>query len=235
MTIDENNDKFLTFLTPALLSFSAALLLTVLQVFISIFLVGILMRLPDFGNPLYEPVWNLILLFLSQILSSLIIVFWLIPWLKLRDERQSPLNWNTFFSTLLLICLTWVLIIIKTILIVIPIESLQLEPPRTGLEALIISEEILSPVTIIILFAPLVIGAPLFEELVYRRILIPLLEQRGMPSIGALIASSLFFTFLHVPSDLLNGNITGTVLHISSVIILGFVLGISYIKTRNVI
>jgi len=210
-------------------------LLLVLQVIVSILLVGILMRLPEFSDPLYTPVWNLIILFLSQILGSVIIWLWIIPWLKLKYIRQSPHNHYAMISTLLLICLTWALIIVATIIIIISIKILQLETPRGGLEVLLIPKEILSPVTIIIFFVPLILGAPLFEELVYRRTLIPLLEERGMSPAGAVLASSLFFTLLHLPADLLNGNITGTIIHISSVLILAFVLGISYIKTRKLI
>jgi membrane protease YdiL (CAAX protease family) len=118
---------------------------------------------------------------------------------------------------------------------VILIEFFYLEEPRSGLSELLIPEELISPFTILLLLAPIVVGAPLFEELVYRRILIPLLEERGMSPSGAVFASSLFFTLLHAPTDILNGNFTGTVVHLLSVLFLAFALGISYIKTRNIL
>ncbi len=235
MTTNERKNEFLTFLTPALVSFGAAVFLGVVQILVAIPLLGLFMRLNEFSNPLYGPIWNLIILFLSQILGTVIILRWGIPWLKVENVRQFPVNWYTFISNLFLISLTWALIIVKTIIMAILIDFFQLETPRTGLEAFLIQEEIISPITIIIFFAPLVIGAPLFEELVYRRLLIPLLEERGMNTGGAVLASSIFFTLLHLPSDLLYGNTTGMILHISSVVIIAFVLGISYVKTRNIV
>ncbi|MFX1517066.1 MAG: lysostaphin resistance A-like protein [Promethearchaeota archaeon] len=235
MTIYENDKtEFLIFITPALVSFGAALLLGVLQIYISIALVGMLVGLEEFSNPLYEPIWSLILLFSSQIAGSIIILFG-IRWLKVKNVEHASVNRYASLSTLFFTTLTWSLIIISAIVITILIEFYQLEAPVTGLSMLIIPEEILSPITILIFFAPLVIGAPIFEELTYRRLLIPLLEERGMTSTGAVMASSIFFIFLHIPADLIYGNITGTVLHISSVAIIGFAVGISYIKTRNVI
>ncbi|MFW9904839.1 MAG: lysostaphin resistance A-like protein [Candidatus Thorarchaeota archaeon] len=235
MTIYEDKNEFLTFLTPALVSFGAALFLGVLQIVVIIALFAILMRFNEFTDPLYEPIWNLIILFLSQILATIIIFLWGIPWLKVKNVRQFPVNKYIFISVLFLICLTWAIIIVKTVIIAIVIDFFQLETPKTAAEALLIPKEILSPITIIIFFAPLIIGAPLFEELVYRRILIPLLEERGMTTAGAVLASSIFFTLLHLPPDLLYGNMTGTILHISSVGILALALGISYIKTRNIV
>jgi len=234
LTIYESKNEFLTFLTPAFVSFGAVLILGVLQVYISIPLIGVLVKLEEFSNPLYEPVWSLILLFLSQIVGSVIILLG-IRWLKVKNVKHGYINRYASISTVFLTSLTWSIIIISAIMITILIEFYQLEAPVTGLYVLLIPEEILSPITILIFFAPLVIGAPLFEELVYRRLLIPLLEERGMTSEGAVMASSIFFTLLHVPADLIQGNITGTVLHISSVVIIGFAVGISYIRTRNVI
>ena len=192
------------------------------------------MRLEEFNNPLYEPVWSLILLFLSQIVGSVIILFG-IRWLKVKNAKYASVNRYASLSTLFFTTLIWSLIIISAILITILIEFYQLEAPVTGLSILLIPEEILSPITMLIFFAPLVIGAPLFEELVFRRLLIPLLEERGMTPTGAVMASSIFFVLLHVPTDLIQGNITGTVFHTSSIAIIGFAVGISYIRTRNVI
>jgi membrane protease YdiL (CAAX protease family) len=236
LEIHENSKTFTTYLTPALVSFGAGILLLVLQVIVSFPIVGILFNLPEFGDPLYDPIWNLLILFGGQITGTIVVLLWLIPWLRVKYIEQFPLTANASITIIFIICLTWALLIAKSVVLLIFIDIFQLETPSGGLEqVLVLSEEIISPVTILIFFAPLVLGAPLYEELVYRRILIPLLEKNGMSSFGAVIASSLFFTLLHAPTDLIYGNLTGTVLHISSVLILGFVFGLIYIKTRNVI
>jgi membrane protease YdiL (CAAX protease family) len=231
----EEKNQFFTFLTPALVSFGSGVLLLVLQIIASIPLVGIFYNLPEFGDPLYNPIWNLIILFAGQMLGTILVLFFLIPWLRVREVEFSPLNRYAFSSTLLIICGTWALIILKSVVLVLYIEYFQLEAPKTGLDPLLLSEEIINPMTFLIFFVPITIGAPIFEELVYRRLLIPLLEKRGLSSLGAVLASSLFFTFLHAPADIINGNITGTILHLTSVLILAFALGFTYIKTRNII
>jgi hypothetical protein len=65
--------------------------------------------------------------------------------------------------------------------------------------------------------------------------LIPLLEERGMAPFVAVVASSLIFTFGHLPNDLINGNLAGAVIHMWNVLVIGFVLGLTYILTRNII
>jgi membrane protease YdiL (CAAX protease family) len=235
MEYKANNNRILTFLTPALVSVGSGVLLLILQIIASIPLIGIFWNLPEFGNPLYNPIWNLIILFTGQILGTLIVLVFLIPWLRIKDVEHQPLNKYAFGSTLLIICLTWALILVKAVILVFGIEYFQLEPPKTGLDSLFMIDEIINPITFLILVAPIAIGAPIFEELVYRRLLIPLLEKRGLSPFGAVLASSLFFTLLHAPADIINGNMTGTILHLTSVLILAFALGFTYIVTRNII
>lgn len=235
MVIYERDNEFLNFLTPALVSVGGSILLVVFQVLVAIPLVGLLTNLPEFADPLYAPVWDLIILFLSQVLGTIIIIALIIPWLKIKHVEKYSLRGKTFVDTILLICLIWALIFVISTLMVILIEFFNLEEPRSGLSELLIPEEIMSPLTVIFLLAPIVIGAPLFEELLYRRILIPLLEERGMSPLGAVLASSLFFTLLHAPTDIISGNYTGTVVHLTAVLVLAFGLGFSYIKTRNIL
>jgi membrane protease YdiL (CAAX protease family) len=235
MVIYERDNEFLNFLTPALVSVGGSILLVVFQVLVAIPLVGLLINLPEFADPLYTPVWDLIILFLSQVLGTIIIIALIIPWLKIKHVEKYSLRGKTFVDTILLICLIWALIFVISTLMVILIEFFNLEEPRSGLSELLIPEEIMSPLTVIFLLTPIVIGAPLFEELLYRRILIPLLEERGMSPLGAVLASSLFFTLLHAPTDIISGNYTGTVVHLTAVLVLAFGLGFSYIKTRNIL
>ncbi|MFX0061253.1 MAG: lysostaphin resistance A-like protein, partial [Candidatus Hermodarchaeota archaeon] len=97
------------------------------------------------------------------------------------------------------------------------------------------AEHIANPLIIVLYFAPVAIGAPVFEELIFRRMLIPLLEERGMAPFAAVVASSLIFAFGHLPNDLINGNLAGAVIHILNVLIIGLVLGLTYILTRNIL
>ncbi|MFW9854451.1 MAG: lysostaphin resistance A-like protein [Candidatus Thorarchaeota archaeon] len=227
--------SFLNFFIPALVSVGAIILLQTMQLIVLIPLSALVFNLSEFKDPLFVPIWNLLVLFLSQIMGTAIVLLLLIPWIRVKAIKHSPIYRSSFFSTTLVICSTWAFMSLIARIFLASIELFRFETPKTGLSILVLSEEIISPVTITILFAPLVLGAALYEELVYRRVLIPLLEVRGMNSFTAVIASSLFFTISHAPADLINGNITGTVIHLSSVLIMAFVLGFTYVKTRNII
>ena len=67
-----------------------------------------------------------------------------------------------------------------------------------------------------------------------RRLLIPLLEERGMSPLLAVIVSSFIFAIGHLPNDFSNGNLTTLLIHIPRVFIFGLILGFIYILTRNV-
>jgi len=79
------------------------------------------------------------------------------------------------------------------------------------------------------------IGAPIFEELIYRRMLIPCLEKRGMAPFAAVVVSSLVFALSHLDNDLINGNLVGGIVHVIGVLILALILGMTYVLTRNVV
>ncbi len=91
------------------------------------------------------------------------------------------------------------------------------------------------PVFIILFFSVLAIGAPIWEELVFRRTLIPLFERRGMGQTWALVFSSLIFSLQHTPTDLYNGSAGFAIEHFFSTFFGGLLLGFLYLRTRNII
>jgi membrane protease YdiL (CAAX protease family) len=108
--------------------------------------------------------------------------------------------------------------------------------PQSGYtNTLLNAGHLANPLNILIYFLPLTIGASVYEELIYRRLLIPLLEQRGMSPSPAILSSSLLFALAHLPDDLISANPTGTIMHISAVFFIGISLGLIYVITRNVL
>lgn len=69
----------------------------------------------------------------------------------------------------------------------------------------------------------------------YRRTLIPLLEERGMTPFPAVLASSLVFVLIHAPNDLLHGNLPFTISHLWGVFAVSLNLGMVYVLTRNIL
>jgi len=74
-----------------------------------------------------------------------------------------------------------------------------------------------------------------FEELLFRRTIIPMLEKRGMAPFTAIFTSSIIFAVAHLPNDIVNGNIYGGIMHSIGVFYISISLGISYTITRNIL
>ena len=92
-----------------------------------------------------------------------------------------------------------------------------------------------NPINVIIYYLPFVIGAPLFEELLYRRTIIPLLDKRGLAPFTTVLTSSIVFAIAHFPNDLINGNLYGGIMHCMGVFYISITIGFSYVITRNIL
>ncbi|MFX1251639.1 MAG: lysostaphin resistance A-like protein [Promethearchaeota archaeon] len=232
MLIKEKNETWLNFFTPALV------------VAVGGALFGFLNLLPVLVLPLVGPVLpfeldlvtiSLLQAFLSQIIGAVIIFFVLIPFFKVKKVEYQTVSGFNFLRTILLACFTFAGGYLISRVLIIIFLGLGLVPQSGYGSFFLTAEHVANPFIIVLYFAVPTIGAPVFEELLYRRMLIPLLEERGMAPFAAVVASSLIFAFGHLPNDLLNGNLAGAVVHISNVLIIGLVLGLTYILTRNIL
>ncbi|MHA2155955.1 MAG: CPBP family glutamic-type intramembrane protease [Candidatus Hodarchaeales archaeon] len=69
------------------------------------------------------------------------------------------------------------------------------------------------PLFFILFFGVLAVGAPIWEELVFRRTLIPMFERRGFGQAWALLFTSLMFSLRHTPTDLFEGSLGFAISH----------------------
>ncbi|MFW9905330.1 MAG: CPBP family intramembrane glutamic endopeptidase [Candidatus Thorarchaeota archaeon] len=76
---------------------------------------------------------------------------------------------------------------------------------------------------------------PIYVELLYRRTIIPLLEDRGSSPFLAVILSSLGFCLLFLPEYMRTTNYPGTAFWFISTFLFGLATGLVYILTRNVL
>ncbi|MHA1995554.1 MAG: CPBP family glutamic-type intramembrane protease [Candidatus Hodarchaeales archaeon] len=90
------------------------------------------------------------------------------------------------------------------------------------------------PLFFILFFGVLAVGAPIWEELVFRRTLIPMFERRGFGQAWALLFTSLMFSLRHTPTDLFEGSLGFAISHFFSTLIGGLMLGFLYLRTRNI-
>ncbi|MHA2203459.1 MAG: CPBP family glutamic-type intramembrane protease, partial [Candidatus Hodarchaeales archaeon] len=91
------------------------------------------------------------------------------------------------------------------------------------------------PIFYVLFFSFYILGASISEELVFRRTFIPFLERRGLGTFWVLLISSLLFSLMHSPQDLLFGSIGFTIIHFFSTFAGGMALGFLYMRTRNII
>ena len=91
------------------------------------------------------------------------------------------------------------------------------------------------PFFYILFFSFYILGAAISEELVFRRAFIPFLERRGLGTFWVLLVSSLLFSLMHSPQDILFGSIGFTIIHFFSTFAGGLALGFLYMRTRNII
>lgn len=178
----------------------------------------------------------LTILFISQMSGALLTFFVLIPVFKVKniDDKDSIRGSNTRRAFLIYIGLYSVALISN--LLFVYMTSLFDITPQTGYGSILVSEDVKNdPYTILIYFIAPTIGAGVYEEMVYRRMVIPRLEKSGMAPFTAAMTSAALFALGHFPNDLFNGNIAGGIIHVWGVFLIGMALGTIYIFSRKVI
>ncbi|TFG04216.1 CPBP family intramembrane metalloprotease [Candidatus Thorarchaeota archaeon] len=178
---------------------------------------------------------NLYSNFLAQIVTALVLFALLSRLQAKRVDDSEPLLKGLWQTVLTIAGIVGVMVIGNLILNTL-FQTLGLVPETGYTDVLLIGEEHLAnPLNVVIFYAVASVGAPISEELLYRRIVIPMCESRGMGTLSAILSSTLAFALAHVPLDILNGNFAGAVLHFWTTFITGFALGVLYVLTRNLI
>ncbi|MBD3406094.1 MAG: CPBP family intramembrane metalloprotease [Candidatus Lokiarchaeota archaeon] len=227
----ENQDgKALRFFVPAAVLVAGSTLLSIVQ----LILLGINLSIPILSDE--SIIRSLQTALVGQLIAAIVIGVLFIPMLGLRDVKNNPLSSEGFKRTFLSIPIIMTIAFIANLVILLIFLSLGLVSESGYTGVLYLEEEHLAdPMNVIVFFAVGCVGAPLFEELLYRRTAIPLMEERGMHEGEAIVGSTLLFALAHVPLDLLNGNVPGAIQHFVGVFIIGFFIGIVYVMTRNVV
>ena len=221
--------NLLKFVLPILLLLPLLFLREILGIIVSKILTDSNSVINDPKNDLYL---NLILN-VATIILMLFAIWILIKLSILKLNPQKP-NENfgikeTAYSYLIAFSIVYVFGIIMTTL-----TSFTKEIPESSYESITLVPENLTIINIVLLFLLLSVLAPIFEELVFRRLLIPMLEG-GYGTFGALIISAIIFGLIHTDNDLINGNTLFAFFHLINAVILGLGIGFVYILTRNII
>lgn len=228
--IKERMGKLTNYLAPSMLVAIGALLLSFLQnLIITILLIS------NFSLEVDFLIFSLLIILFSQIAGILIVYFLVIPLMKIKEVKKYSFSSRNLFRTVLLICSTLTVSIISNYIFIFIFDFFNLVPQSGYSRFLLNDSHLTNPLNVVIYYLPLILGAPVFEELLYRRTLIPMLEKRGMAPFTAILSSSVVFTIAHFPNDLINGNLYGGIMHCMSVFYISISLGIIYTLTRNII
>ncbi|MFX0205199.1 MAG: type II CAAX prenyl endopeptidase Rce1 family protein [Candidatus Hodarchaeota archaeon] len=169
---------------------------------------------------------------ISMLLICLIAYYVLIPRLKLEDPIYQEPDLENFAIVPLFLCVVIFLRVVLTFVF----ESYGVVIYDVPPWFLSYNYYPLFDDSFLILFLIFeLITIPLFTESVYRRVIIPLLEDRGLSPIFAVILSSLAFCLLDLPYYISTTNYLGTLYWFISTFFYGFATGMIYIYTRNIL
>ncbi|MFX0183800.1 MAG: type II CAAX prenyl endopeptidase Rce1 family protein [Candidatus Hodarchaeota archaeon] len=233
ITIVEIENSFLNLFTPAVIIAAGYFLFNLIGwpvLFIE-------WTLEELDVRINVELFDLMMVNLALILVTIIVYLVIIPRLKVRDATYEKVNYISLIVTILLVC---IVISFQTILTNI-FNILKLEIKEETLTFTF--EEFINPPFLIAYLFWILIANTLFSEFVYRRTIIPLLEDRGVSPIFSVILSALGYSFINFPGyflsiiypDLYENNLINIIHQITFVILFGICAGLIYIFTRNIL
>lgn len=228
--IEEKNGRILVFIFPAL---SVGIAMTLFAFFeaVSVFILSTFVA----SQYLDSTIQNLLVLLISQLLTAMIVFFFLIPFFKVKRVTFHPITTSSMSTTIVIFFLALGTTFLSSLFFTSLFSALNWKSQFGYSEITITAEHVSNPFNIVLFLITMTIGAALFEEMVFRRLLIPLLEDSHVVSFVAVIASSIMFAMAHLDADLIHGNIAGGFIHTTGLFLFSMALGMTYILTRNVI
>lgn len=183
------------------------------------------------GINIDSDIFNAILAILSGLLVGLIVYFVFIPRLNVLDVDYKKPDKIGF----IIVLFVFGFVIFYRFLMTVLFEFFGTEIYFT-MPWFVWNNDLLldSQFMVLFLIYQLIIN-PLFTELVYRRTVIPLLEDRGLSPFSAVIISSFGHCLFSLPYYIYNPNYLANLYWFMSTFIFGFATGIIYILTRNVL
>lgn len=229
MVIYEQNERLLNFLNPAVVTTIGLLLLG---------LGAWSLAALDFVVPILPPdpiMATIIVNLAGQMVVTVAVFFLLIPLLRVKTVEYKPLTFMRTLKSIPVFCLAYTVAIGVAFVVYAVFELLGMPVVTSYGSILLTPAQLANPLNLGIFFATATVGAAVSEELLFRRTVIPTLETRGMAPLAAVFASSLGFSVIHMPNDIINGSFAFVISHFATTLVIGIVLGISYVATRNVI
>ncbi|MFX0079780.1 MAG: lysostaphin resistance A-like protein [Candidatus Hermodarchaeota archaeon] len=229
MVLKERDESLLNFLSPALLFVIGLVVLAIGA--IGLILINLAIPILVLDATIATLQVNLF----GQIVGIIVIFTFLIPLFHLRTVETQKLTMIRTLKTFGIACLALTLAMLLALVLWVFFTALGLPVVSSYTGFVLTPAHLANPWNLVLLFTTVIFGAAIFEELLFRRMLIPALEYRGMGHFAAVIASSFGFSLIHVPNDVINGSISFVISHFITTFTLGLFLGFIYVATRNVL
>jgi hypothetical protein len=226
-SIVEIEDSYLNFFTPAVLV-AAGLFL---QYFFTWPLSFINILIYESDRTINLDLLGAIIANVIGVIICFIVFFLLIPRLKVQDTEYEDIT----SRSVLIVCGVFLVVLFFRIIVSFFFEfigsTIYLVRPWFIDSYILLSDPLIRVLFLSYQFVLL----PIYTELLYRRTIIPLLEDRGLSPILAVILSSLGFCLLFLPEYMRTTNYPGTAFWFISTFLFGLATGLIYILTRNVL
>ena len=231
--IVEIENSFLNFFTPAVIVAAAYFFFNFIMWPIVYLELLIMELIPEISYELLD----LLLMSLGFLLICLFVYYIIIPRLRIQDVEFKELNHHSFVLSGLLFCVS--ILIYLVFRGIFPLSGLEIvEDPPISVSTF---EEFVNPIYLI-LFMLYLVSIAIFIEVIYRRTIIPLLEDRGLSPFSAVVLSALGQCFIDFPVYIIKilyhpqeNLLSFILLGFSMNLIYGIFAGLIYILSRNVI
>jgi membrane protease YdiL (CAAX protease family) len=237
MSQTENKNHYLIILIPALLS----LFIIAFEDFINNILILPLRIILNDWNLVSIPTegdsYVLFLLLLNLLLnfSALILIYFLFFKSKLLSNQINNKQYGYFITLGSYVSLFTIVTVVGLILTFFKEIYFPELPSNSPYDNIFPQSANYSLFNLILLVLLVCIFAPILEEIIFRRILIPSLEGTQFVSTPfAVVISASMFALIHSEGDLISGSLWFTFVHFTSAFILGLGLAGVYITTRNI-
>lgn len=174
---------------------------------------------------------NYIVAIMTGIIVSLVCYFLLIPRLKVGDaDYKKPTQ-----EGLILVSITFCFILALRILIEFLYKIIGLNKEFCGPWFVQTYSELEDPFLFVLFLCNQLIINGLVSVLIYQRIVIPLLEDRGLSPFHAVIITAIAYASLNLPTYLQIPNFFSNIFWFLSTFLFSIATGIIYILSRNLI
>lgn len=221
LEIAEIENSYLNFFTPALMCGAGLFLLMMITHMLSL-----TYWILDFDFPAV----NYLVSILTGVVIFIISNMFIIPRLKVDDTEYKKPDSDGYF----LVIIVFSIIITIRILLESSYDLLGLHRDLYSPWYVTTYQQLFDPILLMLFLINRFIISGLVSIYLYQRIIIPLLEDRGLSPLLSVILVALSYALLDIPFYVQYSELMNSIFWFTSTFLYGFAVGLIYILTRNI-